>query len=92
MSNVKIEHVTFYKVGYRSFETIQDAEAYLQFEQFRSEIDELKSLIAGSNLLRVDQRPSSDDLQSGSLENALNVAQAIVEFVKQVQEIQNEQT
>ena len=89
MSNVKIEHVTFYKVGHRSFETIQDAEAHLQFEQFRSEIDELKSLIAGSHLLRVDQRPSPDDLQSGSLKNALNVAQAIVEFVKQVQESQS---
>ena len=89
MSNVKIEHVTFYKVGHRSFETIQDAEAHLQFEQFRSEIDELKSLIAGSHLLRVDQRPSPDDLQSGSLENALKIAQAIVEFVKQVQESEN---
>lgn len=71
MSNVKIEHVTFYKVGHRSFETLQDAEAHLQFEQLRSEIDELKSLIAGS------------------LENALKVAQAIIDFVKQVRESEN---
>ena len=89
MSNVKIEHVTFYKVGHRSFETIQDAEAHLLFEEFEGELGNLKSLIANFNLLSPHHRASSEDLRPDSLEQALNVAQAIVEFVKKVQESQN---
>jgi len=89
MSNVKIEHVTFYKVGHRSFETIQDAEAYIEFGKRDAQISALKERIDSCQLLSAQYFNDPSDLLPEVLENALKVAQAIVEFVKQVRESEN---
>jgi len=89
MSNVKIEHVTFYKVGHRSFETIQDAEAYISFGKFESKILDLRRLIGRCQLLSPEYFIDPTNLLPEVLEEASGIAQAIVEFVKQVRESQN---